>query len=199
MGDFAVDDLTAYLCDLEPIEMPKGLRRSSDPVTYGGIDVFGRGTDNLGYTICPVCHGASSRSKGIQRNVASVRVISRGQRKTTVYHVTDALRPMSEDIRYRQRRYLISMGIRTACLLTAIFLAGRGPVWLIGIMIAAAVILPYVSVVFANGGREPENTPRLETPSEPPAGRVTPAPPVDADTQRTSRKQISGHHRQIGS
>jgi hypothetical protein len=130
--------------------------------------------------------------------VAGVRVISRGQRKT-VYHVTDALRPMSEDIRYRQRRYLISMGIRTVCLLTAIVLAGRGPVWLIGLMIAAAVVLPYVSVVFANGGREPENTPRLESPSEPPAGRVTPAPPVDTDAQRTTRKQISGHHRQIGS
>jgi cytochrome oxidase Cu insertion factor (SCO1/SenC/PrrC family) len=106
---------------------------------------------------------------------------------------------MSEDIRYRQRRYLISMGIRTACLLVAIFLAGRGPVWLIAIMIAAAVVLPYVSVVFANGGREPENTPRLQSPSGPPAGQATSAPPVDADTQGTSRKQISGHHRQIGS
>ncbi|HZB31088.1 MAG TPA: DUF3099 domain-containing protein, partial [Streptosporangiaceae bacterium] len=99
-----------------------------------------------------------------------MRVISRGQRKTTVYNVTEALRPMSEDIRYRQRRYLISMGVRTACLLAAILLAGRGPVWLIGIMIAAAIVLPYISVVFANGGREPEHRPRLESPPEPPAG-----------------------------
>jgi hypothetical protein len=131
--------------------------------------------------------------------VIGVRRISRGHRKTTVYRVTDALRPMSEDINYRQRRYLISMGVRTACLLAAIFLAGRGPVWLIAIMIAAAVVLPYVSVVFANGGREPENTPRLESPRETPEGPVTPAPPVDVDAQGTSRKEISGHPPQIGS
>jgi len=106
---------------------------------------------------------------------------------------------MSEDINYRQRRYLISMGVRTACLLTAIFLAGRGPVWLIAIMIAAAVVLPYISVVFANGGREPENMPRLESPREPPEGTVPPAPPVDAGADRTTRKRISGHPPQIGS
>ncbi|HEU5160463.1 MAG TPA: DUF3099 domain-containing protein [Streptosporangiaceae bacterium] len=128
-----------------------------------------------------------------------MRVISRGQRKSPVYRVTDAPRPMSEDIRYRQRRYLISMGVRTACLLTAIFLAGRGPVWLIGIMIAAAVVLPYISVVFANGGREPDDTPRLESSSEPPAGSVPPAPHVDADTHGTSHKRVSGHPWQIGS
>jgi hypothetical protein len=131
--------------------------------------------------------------------VAGVRGISRGHRKTTVYRVTDALRPMSEDINYRQRRYLISMGIRTACLVAAIALAGRGPVWLIAIMIAAAIVLPYVSVVFANGGREPENTPRLESPRVSSAGTATPATPGDADEQGTSRKQISGHPRQIGS
>ena len=131
--------------------------------------------------------------------MAGVRVISRGQRKATVYRVTDALRPMSEDIRYRQRRYLISMGIRTLCLLAAIFLAGHGPVWLVGIMIAAAIVLPYVSVVFANGGREPENTPRLESPHEPPAESVPPAPPVDSDAEGTTHKRISGHGPQIGS
>jgi Protein of unknown function (DUF3099). len=29
--------------------------------------------------------------------------------------------------------------------------------------LAGAVVLPYVSVVFANGGREPENTPTLSS------------------------------------
>jgi hypothetical protein len=106
---------------------------------------------------------------------------------------------MSEDINYRQRRYLISMGIRTACLAAAIFLAGRGPAWLVGIMIAAALLLPYFSVVFANGGREPENTPRLESPGEPQESPASPASPVDDDGQRTSRKQISGRPPQIGS
>jgi hypothetical protein len=106
---------------------------------------------------------------------------------------------MSEDINYRQRRYLISMGIRTACLIGAIVLAGRGPVWLVAIMIAAAVVLPYISVVFANGGREPENSPRLESPRVPPEGHVTSAPPVDPDAEGTSHKRISGQPPQIGS
>jgi hypothetical protein len=106
---------------------------------------------------------------------------------------------MSEDINYRQRRYLISMGIRTLCLIVAVILAGHGPVWLVGVMLAAAVVLPYVSVVFANGGREPENTPRLENPGETSEAGVTPVSPVDDTSERTSRKQISGHSPEIGS
>jgi hypothetical protein len=106
---------------------------------------------------------------------------------------------MSEDINYRQRRYLISMGIRTVCFVAAVLLAGRGPVWLVAIMIAAALVLPYISVVFANGGREPENAPRLESPRESPERTVPPASPIDPDAEGTSRKQISGHPRQIGS
>jgi Protein of unknown function (DUF3099) len=106
---------------------------------------------------------------------------------------------MSEDISYRQRRYLISMGIRTVCLLAAVILAGRAPMWLVGIMIAAAVVLPYVSVVFANGGREPENSPRFDTPGEQPNDAATHATAVDPEPERTSRKRISGHSPEIGS
>jgi hypothetical protein len=106
---------------------------------------------------------------------------------------------MSEDISYRQRRYLISMGIRTACLLAAVVLAGRAPVWLVGVMIAAAVVLPYVSVVFANGGREPENSPRFDAPAESAGDAAKPAAATDSGSEGTNRKQISGHSREIGS
>lgn len=42
------------------------------------------------------------------------------------------------------------MGIRTVCFLLAV--ATDGPLrW---VLIAAAILLPYLSVVFANGGRE---------------------------------------------
>ncbi|NKZ09181.1 DUF3099 domain-containing protein [Actinomadura latina] len=74
------------------------------------------------------------------------------QREPEVYTVTDAPRPMSEDIGYRQRRYLISMGIRTLCFIGAV--AGA-PWWLAVLMVIGAVLLPYIAVVFANGGREP--------------------------------------------
>ena len=50
----------------------------------------------------------------------------------------------------RTRRYLVSMGIRTVCFLLAVVASG-GLRWVLS---AAAVTLPYLSVVFANGGRE---------------------------------------------
>ncbi|MBO0804332.1 MAG: DUF3099 domain-containing protein [Nocardiopsaceae bacterium] len=64
---------------------------------------------------------------------------------------------MSEDIRYRQSRYLIMMGVRTACFVAAVLMFVNHLGWLSAIPVAGAVILPYIAVVFANGGREPDN------------------------------------------
>lgn len=111
-----------------------------------------------------------------------VRVIPR-RRAADVYTVTEAHRPLSEDIRYRQRRYLLSMGIRTVCVLVAVLLAGHVPLWALLIPIVGGVVLPYVSVVFANGGREPENAPHL-----------APGP-----EEGTDQKQIFGPHPEIRS
>ncbi len=72
--------------------------------------------------------------------------------------VTQARRPMSEDIRYRQHRYLIMMGIRTLCFLAAILMFVNHLGWLAGIPAVGALIIPYFAVIFANGGREPDNT-----------------------------------------
>lgn len=77
-----------------------------------------------------------------------------GRGRRGVYTVTDAPRPMSEDIRYRQKRYLIMMGIRVAGLVLAVFLFHG--VWRF-IAAAVAIVMPYFAVVFANGGREPDN------------------------------------------
>ena len=74
-----------------------------------------------------------------------------------VHLVTQARRPMSEDIRYRQHRYLIMMGIRTLCFLAAILMFVNHLGWLAGIPAVGAIVIPYIAVVFANGGREPEN------------------------------------------
>lgn len=100
-----------------------------------------------------------------------------------VYTVTEAHRPLSEDIRYRQRRYLLSMGIRTVCVLVAVLIAGHVPLWALMIPLAGAILLPYVSVVFANGGREPEKN--------------HPLPP--GTWEEPTRKQISGPTSQIRS
>jgi Protein of unknown function (DUF3099) len=72
--------------------------------------------------------------------------------------VTDARRPMSEDIAFRERRYLAMMGIRVGCFLLAIILFVEHAGWLAGIPVVGAILIPYFAVVFANGGREPNST-----------------------------------------
>lgn len=86
-------------------------------------------------------------------------------REPEIYTVTDAPRPMSEDIGYRQRRYLVSMGVRTVCFVGAILAAVAGaPAWAVLILVAGALLLPYVAVIFANGGREPTASATFEDP-----------------------------------
>jgi len=67
-----------------------------------------------------------------------------------VFTITEAQRGLSREQTGRTRRYLVSMGIRTACVLGAIVIPGW-PRW---ILIVGAVVLPYVAVVVANAGRE---------------------------------------------
>jgi len=67
-----------------------------------------------------------------------------------VHRITDAGVPLSAEQAGRIRRYLWSMGIRTACVLGAV-LAPSPWRW---ILAAAAVLLPYLAVVMANAGRE---------------------------------------------
>lgn len=72
-----------------------------------------------------------------------------------VHSITGARQGITEDQAPRTRRYLISMGIRTACVIGAIFIPGW-PRW---VLIAGAVILPYLAVVIANAGRSRDTTP----------------------------------------
>jgi hypothetical protein len=65
---------------------------------------------------------------------------------------------MSEDISYRQRRYLLMMGIRALCFVIAVVLFTNHFGWLAAIPAFGAIFIPYFAVVFANGGREPDNT-----------------------------------------
>jgi len=62
---------------------------------------------------------------------------------------------MSADIRYRQRRYLIMMGIRLVCFVIAVVVFVNHGGWLAAIPAVGAIAIPYFAVVFANGGREP--------------------------------------------
>ncbi|MGH3395125.1 MAG: DUF3099 domain-containing protein [Streptosporangiaceae bacterium] len=76
-------------------------------------------------------------------------------RRQRTYVVTEARPSMSDDIAYRQRRYLIMMGIRAACFIIAVVLFVNHLGWLTAIPLVGAIAIPYFAVVFANGGREP--------------------------------------------
>jgi hypothetical protein len=70
---------------------------------------------------------------------------------------------MSEDIAYRQRRYLIMMGIRGVCFLAAVALFVNVPGFFWAIPAVGAIIIPYFAVIFANGGREPSRSTGFRT------------------------------------
>jgi Flp pilus assembly protein TadB len=67
--------------------------------------------------------------------------------------ITSASKPRSEDIRGRERRYLISMGLRTVCFILAVVTMGH---WVMWVFLVGAVFLPYVAVIAANGGAAPD-------------------------------------------
>lgn len=67
-----------------------------------------------------------------------------------VYDITSAQKSLSSDQPGRQRRYFISMMVRTACFILTVILPSPFR-W---IALAGAVFLPYVAVVVANAGRE---------------------------------------------
>jgi hypothetical protein len=72
--------------------------------------------------------------------------------------VTEARKPRSEDIAYRERRYLIMMAFRVGCFVLTVGLFAAGAGWPAAIPAVGALVIPYFAVVFANGGREPSST-----------------------------------------
>ncbi|MFJ3583661.1 DUF3099 domain-containing protein [Streptomyces sp. NPDC090127] len=101
-----------------------------------------------------------------------------------VFRITGARQGLAEDVRGRERRYVISMTVRTLAVIAAILL------WNVErhVSIAALVLgalLPYVAVVIANAGREkPPSLPSTYVPGptrpELPTGDV----PTEPRTER---------------
>jgi hypothetical protein len=79
-----------------------------------------------------------------------------------VVRITTAPETPGQDMAHRQKRYMISMGIRTLCFVGAIAV-GQG--WLRWVLVAAAFVLPYIAVVMANSA-----SPRVD-------GTLPPGPP----------------------
>ncbi|CAB4605375.1 unannotated protein [freshwater metagenome] len=67
-----------------------------------------------------------------------------------IYDVTNAQKSLSSDQGARQKRYFISMMVRTACFILTV--VTPSPIrWF---FLAGAIGLPYIAVVVANAGRE---------------------------------------------
>jgi hypothetical protein len=100
-----------------------------------------------------------------------------------VFAVTGLPASLQEEQRKRIHRYLLSMGIRTACFVLA-FVTLWGLHWtVIGwLFVIAAAILPYIAVVVANATK-PRRISAL--------GPVTPHPvtPKDAQTPQISPRR----------
>lgn len=77
----------------------------------------------------------------------------RKRKDAQVFRITGARQSLADDVRGRQRRYVISMLIRTlSVVLTVVLWNVQRP--LAVAMLVLGVGLPYVAVVIANAGRE---------------------------------------------
>ena len=83
---------------------------------------------------------------GSQQTHSSIGHRSGGVAFGSFAPITDARSGASEELAKRQRRYIYTMAFRTACFIAMVFVPGIFR-W---ILFAAAVLLPYVAVIFAN-------------------------------------------------
>src|SRR3954470_5038394 len=100
-----------------------------------------------------------------------------GRRSDEAVRITTAASNRSDDIAARQKRYLISMTLRSLCFVGAIIAALAHVGWLWPILIAGALVLPYVAVVMANATmtrRDGFDLPDGRYVRELPSGRDTP-------------------------
>jgi hypothetical protein len=79
---------------------------------------------------------------------------SREPRKQQVFSITTAAESQSDDRMRREKRYALSMGIRTLCFLGGVPLVMQSMPWAVlgWLLFVGAVFLPYTSVIYANAG-----------------------------------------------
>ncbi|GII51749.1 hypothetical protein Pth03_01380 [Planotetraspora thailandica] len=94
-----------------------------------------------------------------------------------MHSVTDAPPSLSDDLRRREISYLIKMGIRLVCLILAVALPAPWPVK--ALLVAGAVLLPYLAVIGANQRGQDVSSP--------------------LDMTESNQNEIPRHRREIGS
>lgn len=76
--------------------------------------------------------------------------MARVRHRDEAIRITTAAEGRDRDISARQRHYLVSMSIRVVCFVGAVIAGANGITWLWPLLIAGAILLPYVAVVGAN-------------------------------------------------
>ncbi|OII62326.1 hypothetical protein BJP40_28530 [Streptomyces sp. CC53] len=106
----------------------------------------------------------------------------RKRSKSEVFRITGARQGLEDDVRGRQRRYVISMGVRTLSFVLAACLWNVSR-YVAVVALVLGMVLPYIAVVIANAGRE--SSPGLPSTfvATPPVERagIGPAPERAAD------------------
>jgi DUF3099 family protein len=104
---------------------------------------------------------------------------------TEVFRITGARQGLADDVRGRQRRYVISMSVRTvAVILAAVLWNVERHVAIVALVLGG--VLPYIAVVIANAGREnPPSLPStfVPTPSRPMIAPVPTPPGAESTTE----------------
>ncbi len=100
-----------------------------------------------------------------------------------VYRITSAAGAQSADMQQRAVRYLVSMGVRTVCVVLVIVVPGP----LRWVFAVGAIALPYIAVVAANAAGERRQRPApAPTPTAPASlPRPVPTATVPAETVDT--------------
>lgn len=103
---------------------------------------------------------------------------------TEVFRITGARQGLADDVRGRERRYVISMTVRTLSVIAAVLLWNvERHVAVVALVLGA--LLPYIAVVIANAGREkPPTLPSTFVPA--PSRQELPAAEASAEA-RTER------------
>ncbi|WP_202437102.1 DUF3099 domain-containing protein [Streptomyces sp. SID5910] len=112
-----------------------------------------------------------------------------GGQDSEVFRITGARTGLQEDVRGRQRRYVISMSVRTVSVILAACLWNvERHVAIVALVLGA--VLPYIAVVLANAGRE--NAPSLPSTfvTVPPPPMIT-APRAEDDSAESVAEGVA--------
>ncbi|HEX8487698.1 MAG TPA: DUF3099 domain-containing protein [Propionibacteriaceae bacterium] len=99
---------------------------------------------------------------------------SGSHRKANPTVITDARTGSSREMASREKQYVITMAFRMACFISIFFVDG----WLRWVVLAGAVFLPFIAVLFANQANEKTVSTQVQQAEPLPATALTVGPPL---------------------